>query len=191
MQMKSARMLGVNPNFQREENDFYATDPMAIEAALPTLQRLGLQQDVWECACGQGHISKVLHEKGYRVKSSDLINRGFGEVQDFLTCNEPFKGDILTNPPFKSAVEFVKHGMGLIDAKAKIFLFLKIQFLESRARKELFGQYPPKFVAVYSERQKCAMNGDFASYCKNANTQCYAWFVFEKAFDGTPQILWI
>lgn len=31
--MKSALMLGVNPNFDREPNDFYATDPKAIEIA--------------------------------------------------------------------------------------------------------------------------------------------------------------
>lgn len=189
--MKSARMLGVNPDFKRETNDFYATDPNAIEVALPTLQRIGLQRNVWECACCQGHIAKVLQDKGYRVKSSDLINRGFGEVQDFLTCTEKFNGDILTNPPFKSAVAFVRHGMTLLEERAKMFLFLKVQFLESRARKELFRVHPPKVVAVYSERQKCAMNGDFKTYCKNANTQCFAWFVFEKGFCGTPQITWI
>lgn len=189
--MKAALMLGVNPRFEREANDFYATDPKAIELALPVLEGLGLQRNVWECACGAGHISKVLRDRGYNVKSSDLVDRGGGEVQDFLTCKDPFNGDILTNPPFKLAPQFIGHGMELINPGAKMFLFLKIQFLESRSRKSLFKRHPPKHVVVYSERQKCAMNGDFRTYNKNGSTQCYAWFVFEKGFCGAPEILWI
>ena len=67
----------------------------------------------------------------------------------------------------------------------------KSKKLESRTRKALFKKYPPRFVAVYSERQKCAKMGDFKRYCKNSNTQTYAWFVFEKGFVGNPQITWI
>lgn len=189
--MKSALMLGVNPDFEREPNDFYATDPKAIETALPTFRAIGLCKDVWECACGMGHIAKVLIDAGYNVYSSDKINRGFGDVIDFLKCEKPFNGDILTNPPFKDAVSFVEKAMQLIHKGNKVWLFLKIQFLESRTRKALFKKYPPRFVAVYSERQKCAKMGDFKRYCKNSNTQTYAWFVFEKGFVGNPQITWI
>lgn len=189
--MKSALMLGVNPNFEREENDFYATDPKAIEIALPLFREIGLCKNVWECACGMGHITKVLVNAGYNVYSSDKINRGFGDVLDFLNCDKPFDGDILTNPPFRYAVDFVKKGLQLVCKSNKVWLFLKIQFLESRLRKDLFKSTPPKYVAVYSERQKCAKDGDFEKYCKNSNTQTYAWFVFEKGFIGNPQILWI
>lgn len=76
--MKSALMLGVNPNATREENDFYATNPHAMEIALPHLEDVGLSKNVWECACGQGHLSKVLENNGYNVYSSDLIDRGYG-----------------------------------------------------------------------------------------------------------------
>lgn len=106
--MKSALMLGVNPNFEREANDFYATDPKAIETAMPIFKELGLYKDVWECACGKGHITRVLTDAGYNVYSSDKVNRGFGDVLDFLKCETPFNGDILTNPPFRFAVDFVK-----------------------------------------------------------------------------------
>lgn len=39
--MKSALMLGVNPLAEREINDFYATEPKAMEIALPYLQEIG------------------------------------------------------------------------------------------------------------------------------------------------------
>ena len=59
----------------RAENDFYATDPRAIELLLDIES---FSDKIWECACGEGHLSKVLEAKGYDVISTDLINRGFG-----------------------------------------------------------------------------------------------------------------
>lgn len=189
--MKSALMLGVNPNFKREKDDFYATDPKSLELVLPLLQNIGLCNSVWECACGQGHLSKVLEKYGFNVKSSDLIDRGFGEIKDFLECNDVFEGDILTNPPFKLAEQFVEKGLSLLRDGSKLILFLKIQFLESKIRKKLFEKYPPKYLLVNSERQKCAMNGDFQQYSKNSNTQLYCWYVWEKGYIGEPIIKWI
>lgn len=40
-------------------------------------------------------------------------------------------------------------------------MFLKLTFLEGKALKELFHEYPPKVVYVASGRIKCAMNGNF------------------------------
>lgn len=148
-----------------------------------------MSKNVWECACGQGHLSEVLKENGYTVKSTDLIDRGYGEVQDFLTCHEPFNGDILTNPPFKSASDFVRKGFMLVPNGNKICLFLRIQFLEGKERKQLFKDYPLKHLLVYSERQLCAKDAAFKMY--KATLQCYAWFIFEKGYTGQPTIDWI
>lgn len=58
---------------EREKDDYYATDPIAIDKLL-TVEKLN--ENIWECACGEGHLSKRLIEKGYKVYSSDLVNRG-------------------------------------------------------------------------------------------------------------------
>ena len=188
--MKSALMLGVNPNAIREENDFYATNPKALKTAIPLLEEVGLDTNVWECACGMGHLSEVLKENGYNVKSTDLIDRGYcDETLDFLKCTESFNGDILTNPPFKLAKEFIEKSFELIPNGNKVFLFLKIQFLESKQRKEMFEKYPLKHLLVYSERQQCAKDADFEHL--KAKTQCYAWYVFEKGYTELPTIMWI
>ena len=187
--MKSALMLGVNPNAKREENDYYATNPQALKTALPYLRDCGLSNDVWECACGGGHLSKVLIDNGYNVYSTDSIDRGYGLVQDFLQSDIKWSGDILTNPPFKLAENFVEKAFSVIDNGHKVFLFLKVQFLESKKRKELFSKYPLKHLLVYSERQQCAKNAEFDKY--KATTQCYCWFVFEKGYKGEPTIRWI
>jgi hypothetical protein len=185
--MKSGLRMAVNPNTKRENNDFYATNPKALELFL---DRHEVEKDVWEPSCGQGHLSKLLETRGYAVKSTDLIDRGYGTGGvDFLQCSEQVEGDILTNPPFNLAEEFVCKGMDLLKDGRQLILFLKIQFLEGQKRKKLFEKYPPKYVYCHSSRQLCSRNGDFETY--NSTTLFYAWFVWEKGFTGEPIIRWI
>lgn len=46
---------------ERSENDFYATDPIAAEWLM---QLEDLDHNIWECACGQGNLSKVFERGG-------------------------------------------------------------------------------------------------------------------------------
>ena len=59
-------------------------------------------------------------------------------------------------------------------------MFLKVQVLEGKERKQLFLDYPPKTVYVSSSRLNCARNGDFDTYPRSA--MAYAWYVWEKGF---------
>ena len=190
-------MLGASnhTNKEREVNDFYATDPHALEIFLDKLEEdnIKLHKDIWECACGQGHLSEVLKKKGYEVYSTDIIDRGYGDGQiDFLSekyFKDDLMADILTNPPYKFAQEFVEK---VLDRQYKGYytiMFLKIQFLEGQTRKKLFQKYPPKYVYVNSTRQMCAMNGEFEKY--NATAICYCWFIWKKGWKGEPVIRWI
>jgi hypothetical protein len=189
--MKSGLMLGVNPNTKREENDFYATNPQALNLFLNKLKedRIELSQTIWECACGEGHLSKALLEKGYYVRSSDKIDRGYGDVEDFLKVKDRWHSDILTNPPFKLAEQFVEKGMELLESNNKLILFLKIQFLESLSRYKLFKKYPLKYLYIHSSRQQCCKDANFEKY--TATTQCYCWFIWEKGYSGDTIIRWI
>ena len=65
---------------EREENDFYSTDPHTLEIFLNALEKdkVSLHKNIWECACGKGHLSEVLNKRGFTVYSSDLIDRGYG-----------------------------------------------------------------------------------------------------------------
>ena len=184
---------------EREINDFYATDPKALEIFLDTLERDGikLHPNIWECACGMGHLSKVLESKGYSVLSTDLIDRGYGIVDndsDFINgkyyTHTKFDGDILTNPPYKYAKEFVETALNKIEYGNYVIMFLKIQFLEGKERRKLFDNHPPKYVYVNSARQTCYINGDMSK--KMSSASCYCWFIWEKEeFKGEPIIRWI
>lgn len=176
---------------EREKNDYYATDPRVIDELF---ERENFSDSIWECACGEGHLSKEMHKYAKSIFSTDLIDRGFGIAGvDFLKVEDTWNGDIITNPPYKYAQEFVEHAMELIEKSEvvglKVAMFLKLTFLEGQKRQKLFKKYPPKVIYVYSSRRKCALNGDFEKTGSSAS--CYAWFVWEKGFKGEPIIRWI
>lgn len=176
---------------ERQTEDYYATEPKATRLLL---EREEFSDIVWEPACGQGHMSEVLKQGGYIVFSSDLVDRGYEGtvVLDFLKETEPNKKDIITNPPYKYAKDFVEHALLISEDGVKIAMFLKLTFLESKSRKSLFEKYPFKTLYVSSERLQCAKNGDFDKYGKGVGTAvAYGWYVWEKGFKGKPTIEWI
>ncbi|WP_262336691.1 DNA methyltransferase family protein [Limosilactobacillus fermentum] len=189
---KSSYALIVGGNSSnREENDYYATPPRAIDDLLSMVK---LDEKIWEPACGGGHLSSRLKGRGYRVYSSDLIDRGyedFDEQYDFINGKpKKFDGDIVTNPPFKYASDFIIRSLDSIKDGHKACMFLKLQFLEGQTRKkELFSRRELKHIFVYSKRITTAKNGDFDKYKSTA--LCNAWFVWEKGYDGLPSVDWI
>ena len=173
----------------REENDFYSTNPRSLKLFLEAIEKDGLilNTNIWECACGQGHLAKVFEAHGYNVKATDLIDRGYGQGGvDFLQCRDKFDGDIITNPPYKYAEQFIQHALDLIPNGKRVYMFLKVQFLEGKGRRSLFEIYPPRFVYVSSSRIACIKNGN--EVC-NA-IQAYAWYVWEKGYKGDTIIKW-
>ena len=132
---------------------------------------------------------------GYGVLSGDIVDRGYPNtcVANFLrTKPHPTKyipRDIITNPPYKYAKEFAEKALKLSMDSTKIAMFLKLTFLEGKARRELFDKAPPKYVYVFSGRVTCSKNGDFSK--AESRAVAYAWFVWEKGFKGEPKIRWI
>lgn len=170
---------------ERQTQDYYATDPKCVNELLEVEH---FNRNILEPCCGEGHISKELEKHGYVVTSTDLIDRGYGTTKDLLSY-EHWHGDIITNPPYKNAVKYVKHCLDIVNDGAKVAMFLKITFLEGKERLKFFKEYPPKYVYVYSSRRLCSMNGEFDKYKSTAI--CYCWFVWVKGFKGEPTIRWI
>ena len=172
---------------ERQSQDYYATDPKAAELLLEIIPELN---NIWECACGEGHLAKVFDNVGKLGKATDLIDRGYGATEDFLLYKEPYhNGDIVTNPPYKYAKEFVEKALELVDVGRYVCMFLKVLFLESRSRKELFIKFPPKVIYVSSSRINCAKNGDFNTYTSSAIA--YAWYIWQKGYSGESVVKWI
>ncbi|MCH5323981.1 MAG: NAD(P)-dependent oxidoreductase [Eubacterium sp.] len=177
---------------ERQQHDYYATDPRAMELLLEVERFNPL---IWEPACGGGHLSEVLRKHKYSVISTDLYPQGYGSNKpfDFLSDKVTyFSGDIITNPPYKYAIEFVQKALDIVRPSGKVAMFLKLLFLETNKRRKLFEEQPFKTLYVSSGRIRCAMNGDFEQY-KDAGggATAYGWFVWEKGFHGDPVIKWI
>lgn len=93
---------------ERESNDFYATDPIAIDKLVKVMQ---LPQKIWECACGTGCLSQRLKDFGHDVVSTDLVDRGYGGGKQFFGNHRsaerlflhPYQSTIQVCPGFHQA----------------------------------------------------------------------------------------
>lgn len=175
----------------RDSLDYYATEPKALELLLDSGVRFS--ENVWEPACGEGHLSKVLEKRGYDVLSTDLVDRGYGVGNvNFLTLDikrGSYDGDVVTNPPYKFALEFAQKALDVVSDGHMVAMFLKIQFLEGVARRKFFEENPPAFIYVSSRVLHCALNGDFEHYGKS-NAATYCWILWRKGLKDEPRVRW-
>lgn len=91
---------GFKPTLKRfadlDGPDYFPTPAWATFALIDNEKFRG---EVWECACGDGSMSRVFETSGHRVISTDLYERGYGEAgHDFLATRRKAT-NIVTNPP--------------------------------------------------------------------------------------------
>jgi len=173
---------------ERDPQDFYRTPTYATEKLLELEQFEGT---IWEPACGDGAISKVLIENGYsrfNIYSTDLFDHGYGHSGiDFLKVkNNSTYDNVITNPPYKYAQEFIEKGLEV--ANKKVVMLLKLNFLEGQKRYEFFKRTPLKNIYVFSKRLSFDKGKEKS---KGNGLLAYAWYVWEKEYSGKPMIDWI
>ena len=184
--MKGHQIAGTSLDRERVDNDYYATP---AESTLALIKVEEIIYPAWEPACGEGHISKLLEGT---VFSTDLIDRGYGVVKDFLVDDGESNAEtIITNPPFNLFQEFAE--MALKKAKSKVILFGKLQALEGKKRATFMQNSPLKTVYVFKSRQNPLRNGSAVDEKGKpwASTMAFAWFVWEIGYEGEPVIKWI
>ena len=186
--MNQQFVLAPQPTLKRiadiDGPDFYPTPKWATHALIENEKFVG---DIWESACGDGAVSEVLSKTGNKVISSDLYDRGYGEAGIDFRSTSRSVDNIVTNPPFNAAEDFVH--TGLKAAKGKFALLLRLAFLEGAGRQNsIFNINPPSKVWVFSER--------ITFYPRNAErkgsgTTAYAWFVWDREHFGPSEICWL
>ena len=175
----------------RETHDFYPTHPGATRALLAVEQFDG---PVWEPACGDGAMSRVMEAAGLEVISSDLIDRGYGEGgRDFLMEWAPRAPHIVTNPPFRWAIEFADRALTLArQPGGKVALFLRLAFLEGLERQRWFATAPLARVWVMSRRVPMQRGRLVDSRSgEGAGVIAFAWFIWEHGHAGPPALGWL
>lgn len=175
----------------RAANDFYIDGPEATEALLRVERFSGVS---WDPACGTGTIPKVMNAAGRDCISSDIVDRGWrgdgfrGLSIDFLNTPTLVIDNIVTNPPFNLAREFID--CALVMASHKVAMLLPFTFLEGQRKAEWLKSKPLARVHVFSWRISMPP-GELLLAGKVKPTggkKCFAWFVFEHGHVGPPTI---
>lgn len=172
----------------RGKDDHYPTPSGATWA----LVKLGvLPARVWEPACGDGAMARVLEAGGHDVVATTLLDRGYGLTgRDFLQERELLAPAIATNPPFKLANKFVMHALSL--QPEMLCMFLPLKFLEGSYRhKILLAKRPPTSVQVFIERVKFYAGDVPKADQPGWNTEAFAWFIWSRNPIDLPPIGWV
>src|SRR5215471_18386905 len=145
--MLSARTVSMGnarATLRERGHDVYETPPVAVEALLRVEV---LPPHIWEPCCGSGRIVDVLRAHGHHVTATDLVP----DRIDFLMERRAPQGaeGTVTNPPYKLAAEFVRHGLALVP---KVAMLLRLNFLESEARSDLIDGGRLARVHVFADR---------------------------------------
>ena len=174
------QFIAGSSSLERAEGDFYKTPD---HATLSLLERESFPGSIWEPACGDGAISKLL---GMECRSTDLHYRGYGQGGTDFLITDGEADHIVTNPPYSLAEPFVRHALKC--SRRKVAMLLKLNFLEGQKRKALFAETPLKTVYVFSKRPSFD-RGDVKG--KGNGLLAYAWFVWGKSHTEKPQLEWI
>jgi len=169
---KARAIIGAGKEENRIKADFYPTPPVCTAALLDFLKLK--PSIIWEPACGDGAISKVLEAQGHTVYSSDLSDRGYPSlVEDYLSA-EPFIDfdAIITNPPFSLAQAFIEKAL---NEAPLVAMLLKNQYWHAKARQDLFKSKPPAYVLPLTWRPNF-----FGDQATGASTMDFIWCVWIK-----------
>ena len=169
----------------RAVHDDYPTPSFAV---VELLKREGFGGSILEPCSGKGHIVNTLHDSGLMCDAFDIRDEdgiiGKRGV-NFLETNVNYD-NIITNPPYALAKEFIEKGLETINQK--MALLLRLSYLESQGRYELFKTTPIKKVYIFSKRLPF---WDGEKWNESGGQFTHAWFIWEKGHEGLPTFDWI
>ena len=194
-------IVGDKPQ-NRHSSDFYRTPEEAVDALL--LQesiKIGSPFQIYirEPACGDGAISNTLEMNHHIVLSSDLYDRGYGiaginflnETHEFYKGKE-WKYDLITNPPFSLANQFILKAYSL--PVRKIAFLMKLTALEGKVRSEILEFTQLSRIHVFRTRINMYPEKD-KERSKNGGMIAFAWFIWNRSQQQdkskAPEIYWI
>ena len=168
--------------------DAYPTPHCATKILLDNEKFVG---NIWECASGVGHICKSLRLYGYNdIIASDIQTgeeivgeRGVDFMKDYRKVN-----NIITNPPYKQAQEFIEHGLPLVTHKLAVLC--RIDFIESAARFALFERHSLRIKRILVISNRLPFYSRQGRWDKIGATFGHAWFVWDYEYSGNTKIDW-
>lgn len=111
----------------------------------------------------------ILKSDGSNIKTIDIREDSLSDIKgDYLKTQlwySPYV--IITNPPFNQAMEFIKKALNDVREEGYVIMLLRLNFLETKSRKEFFDKYMPKYIFVHHKRMSFIQGGgtDSVAYC--------------------------
>jgi hypothetical protein len=185
-----ARNHARTPISRRIPNEFYPTPPEAVRALLSVESFDG---SIWEPACGEGAITKVLAASGYEVVSTDCYAYGFGETGvDFLAERRPRARNIVTNPPYGFGLgdAFMLKALALTrETGGKVAMLLNLASLCHPCRTDLWRRRPPARIYAIDGVMCWPTHGHGPA--PKVWTQRYCWVVWTAENHDAPRFWWL
>ena len=152
-------------NYDRPDSDYYPTPQKCIQSLFSVIDFKNLREEGWQFAePSRGEASAIYQHFPDGSEYCELE-----EGKDYFTHEWQTKPDIIiTNPPFKLALEFLQKS--LQEADVCIYL-LRLEFLESKKRREFHQANPPTNLIILSERPSFVAGG--------TDKTAYAWYVYD------------
>ena len=172
--------------------DLFCTPPWATRALCEHVIDIRGKQ-VWEPACGLGHMVRPLREYASGCLASDVHDYRWGHLlHDFLMPFAPIEARgirwTVVNPPFRLAQEFILRGLHV--SELGVAVLVRTVFTEGGERyRELFKPRPPSIAAQFVERVPM-LKGRLDQHASSATA--YMWLVWyrEPAWSGC-KLQWI
>lgn len=186
--------------YAREGRDFYATPAWVTEALL---HHVKLRGPVWEPCCGTGAMSRVIEAAGYQVHSTDIADRGYGQVGvNFLECQTVPAGcqSIITNPPYgetgvhvgqsrspSAMLRFLRHSLALTESvQGQLALLVRLQWIPGQRAAGIMSAAPFSAVIMLKDRIQWFDMGEETNRAQHH----HAWVVFDHQHPkGQPPAL--
>lgn len=113
-----------------------------------------------------------------QIKTVDIREDSLAQTKgDYLTMKLGYKPYcIISNPPFNKALEFIKKALGDVMDGGYVIMLLRLNFLETKARKEFFDQHMPKYIFVHHKRMSFVKGG-------GTDSVAYAHYVWKKDYN--------
>jgi hypothetical protein len=162
--------------YERKERDLYETPEWVTDALVPHIK--GRITSIWEPAAGSGKMVRALKNAGFWVTESD-VQTGF----DFLdeTQWKIPSGDIVTNPPYALATEFIERALKLRKPIGVVAMLLRTDFDHAKTRANLFAKCP-----AFSKKIVLTRRIQWFEDSKGSPSFNHAWFIWDWQHKGAP-----
>ena len=176
----------IRGRFLERAYDLRETPPEATRALIRTgaLDRFRV---LFEPCAGRGAISRELKAGGWDVISHDLVDYDGRDPDihtgiDFFQSKRTFLIEaIVTNPPYRWADAFIRHGLKL---GLPVYVLLRLMALEGAGRSDIMRHLHHVFIGV--ERLPMMHRPDWKGKKLKQGAMPFGWFCFfpEKNRDG-------